>query len=255
MSAVAQAALRYADRGWPAFPCRGKAPLTVNGLHAATTDEERIRRWWRQWPDANVAIRTGAVSNLVVLDVDGDEGTEALRRLEAEHGKLPLTASVVTPRGGEHYYWRHPGGEVRNSTGRIGDHLDVRGDGGYVLAPPSISASGRRYEPDERASVAPMPSWLRTLITSPQDERAKHPEPVETWIRMVHDGLVDGERNHGLARLVGHLLAKDVHAHLVAELAHLVNSRGRPPLDTSEVDRIVASIAGCDIRRRTGGRR
>jgi hypothetical protein len=255
VTTLSAAALRYAERGWPVFPCAGKRPITAHGLHDATVDPGLVAGWWEQWPDANVGVRTGDASRLVVLDVDGDDGNESLRRLEAEHVQLPRTLSVVTPRGGAHLYFRHPGATVRNSAGALGHGLDVRGDGGYVIAPPSTGPNGRRYEPDERAPIAGMPGWLRQLLAGADAGGARPRTCVSEWgVGIVRDGLPEGERNTGLARLVGHLLARDVNAHLVAEIAHLVNARARPPLDAGEVDRVVESIAGREIRRRRGGR-
>ncbi len=124
------AALEYAKRGFGVIPCNGKVPLTEHGVTDATTDPDRIEAWWQRWPDANVAISTGNGSSIVVLDVDGDDGSESLRKLERRHGELPRTASIKTPSGGSHFYFRHPGGEIRNSVGGLGDGLDVRGDGG-----------------------------------------------------------------------------------------------------------------------------
>lgn len=255
MSATGQAALGYARRGWPVFPVQpgGKAPLVAHGLHDATRDPAEIAASWSRCPDAGVAIRTGAVSGLVVLDVDGDDGHDRLHELERAHGELPRTASVHTPRGGQHLYFQHPGHEVRNSASRLGPALDVRGDGGYVVAPPSRGANGRRYEPDEQAPVAPLPGWLMTLLAPQQGGSRRSREPVNTWLRIVA-GVARGERNTSLTRLVGHLLARDVDVRLVAELARLVDSRNTPPLGGTEVDRIVESIAGRELRRRRGGR-
>jgi hypothetical protein len=250
------AALRYAAQGRPVFPCapRVKRPLTEHGLKDATTDPGLIDAWWEQWPDANVAMRTGAPSRVVVLDTDGDEGAESRRGLERAHGPLPRTASVVTPNGGQHFYLAHPGVDVPNSAGKLGAGLDVRGDGGYVLVPPSIGSSGRRYEPDERSAIAPMPDWLQGALTRPHGERHDR-TPASAWAAIVRDGLRQGERNHGLARLTGHLLSKNVDARLVREIAHLVNGRCKPPLTSHEVDCVVESIAGCELRKRRNGTR
>jgi hypothetical protein len=251
---VLEAALRYAGRGWPVFPCRSRAkrPATEHGLHDATLDDGLISGWWEMWPDANVAIRTGRESCLVVVDVDGEEGRELLGSLQQRHEALPATATVTTPRGGTHLYFQHPGGTVPNSAGQLGRGLDVRGDGGYVLAPPSL-VGDRPYEPARRAPVQPLPEWLGPLLT--RDRPRQGATPPSVWTRMVRDGLPEGERNSGLARLVGHLLARDVNALLVAEFAHLVNGRCRPPLPAEDVDRVVASIAGRELRQRTKGQR
>jgi len=256
VSDLAEAALRYAARGWPVFPCtpRAKMPCTPNGLKDATTSASQVAQWWAQQPEANVAIRTGQVSGLVVLDVDGDAGTEALRELERRHEPLPRTASVVTPRGGQHVYFAHPGSEIRNSAGTLGVGLDVRGDGGYVLAPPSVGSSGRRYEPDERSPLAPLPGWLLDRIRSANGPGK--PTPASEWVALVRDGIADGQRNAQLTRLAGHLLRRYVDVDLTAELVALVNAhRCKPPLAAIELDRIIDSIAGRELRRRQGSGR
>jgi hypothetical protein len=250
-------ALSYAEkRRWLCFPLRpaGKAPITRRGLHDATRDPAQIARWADEYPTANIGVRTGRESGLVVLDVDGDDGFESLRALERQHGELPRTATVKTPRGGGHYYFAHPGGEVPCSAGRLGVGLDVRGDGGYVVAPPSVGPNGVHYEPDEVAPIVMLPAWLRDLMVPPA-ATARAPEPAETWIGMVRDGIGEGSRNANLARLAGHLFARDVDARLVLELALLVNGRCRPPLPDSEVEQVVVSIGRCEIKRRVGGRR
>ena len=241
---IFDAAFTYAEkRRWLCFPCKpaGKAPLTARGLHDASRDPEQLGRWLDQYPDANIGVRTGRESGIVVLDVDGDDGFESLRALERQHGALPRTASVKTPRGGAHYWFAHPGGEVPCSAGRLGVALDVRGDGGYVIAPPSIGPNGNRYEPDEVAPLAMLPAWLRDLMAPPTTARTA--APAETWILIVRDGIPEGTRDADLARLSGHLLARDVDARLVLELALLVNGRCRPPLPDREVEQVVVSIA------------
>ncbi len=94
-------------------------------------------------------------------------------------------------------------------------------------------------------------------MSAGRQERRERPSrtPTSAWVALVRDGLTDGERNNGLARLVGHLLAKDVDARVAAELAHVVNERCCPPLPGGEVDAIVRSIAGREVRRRKAGAR
>jgi hypothetical protein len=133
-----EAAQAWAHRGVPVLPTwpEGKAPLTRRGVHDATTDPDVLRRWWTRWPDANLAIATGAPGP-DVLDVDirgGESGWPALRRLR-EAGILPSGAPLaVTPSGGAHLYFC--GTNQRN--GSLPDvHLDFRSAGGYVLVPPA----------------------------------------------------------------------------------------------------------------------
>ena len=156
-----RAALAYARRGVPVFPCEpgGKAPLTYNGFWDATTDSRRIGIWWGRWPGANIGVPTGERSGLLVLDVDPrDGGPESLAGLERTAGPLPKTARARTGGGGMHVFFRYPAGEgVRNSTGRLGPGLDVRGEGGYVVVPPSRTLGA--YEWLDRAPLAG-PAWL-----------------------------------------------------------------------------------------------
>jgi hypothetical protein len=149
-SELLRAALGYARRSWPVFPCRpgGKNPLTPNGYLDATTDESRITAWWNRWPNANIGVPTGKRSGFFVLDVDRDRwGFGTLDALTQEHGELPPTRTVKTGRGGMHLYFKYPedGTEIPNSTGRLGPGLDVRGEGGYVLVPPSSTEGAYEY--------------------------------------------------------------------------------------------------------------
>ena len=164
------AALLYADRGWHVIPIkpRGKKPLTSHGLKDGTTNPDIIHGWWNRWPDANVGIVTGEVSGLFVVDVDPRHGgEEALAALEREHGKLPETLGCGTGGGGRHLYFAHPADQkrVKNSQSKLGQGLEVKGDGGYVVAPPSLHRSGRRYEwqasrAPQAAGVTAAPPWL-----------------------------------------------------------------------------------------------
>jgi hypothetical protein len=246
---AASAALALARRGWPLFPVKpNKTPRTLHGLKDATSNPSAVRNWYAIWPDTGIAVRTG--NGLVVLDVDGQTGADSLHDLERQHGPLPTTTSVVTGGGGAHYYFRSTI-PIRNSAGRLGRGLDVRGDGGYVVCPPSPHQSGRRYEWENHpadVAPAPLPQWMIDRLA--RDDVARQRVPAATWIAMVSAGLPAGERNSGLTRIVGHLLAKDVDARLVRELAHLVNARCRPPLPAYEVDRLVQSICGCELRKR-----
>jgi len=183
----AAAALAYARRGWAVLPCHhlspggcscanadcaspAKHPRTRRGLHDATTDPRTVKHWWRRWPDANVGLRTGAVSGLVVLDIDPGHGGEAtLAELVDAYEALPPTLEVRTG-GGRHLYFTHPGVRVANSAGGLGPGLDVRGDGGYILAPPSRHASGGTYRRLTQGPPAALPGWLQALMTRRRGE-------------------------------------------------------------------------------------
>lgn len=180
--ALFAAALWYARRGYPVFPLHsvdergrcscgaecgraGKHPRIPNGHGGATTDEGRIRRWWSRWPDANIGIPTGERSGLLVLDIDA-HGFTSLDGLEEEHGQLPETLTVKTGGGGMHVYLKYPPGSgIRNSAGRVGLGLDLRGEGGYVVAPPSRTDKGA-YAFLDRLPREP-PEWLLQAARRP----------------------------------------------------------------------------------------
>ena len=163
------AALRYAARELPVFPCRPieprrKRPLVANGFHAAVTDPEKIRAWWSAWPDALIGVPTGAMTGFVVLDIDAKDdlanGFDTLEDLG--HSILPDTPMVHTPSGGLHVYFAAlPDRELRNSAGLLGPGLDVRGDGGYAIVP--SPRSGYAWDPIlnfKTTPLTPAPDWL-----------------------------------------------------------------------------------------------
>lgn len=226
------AALRYAERGWAVLPlhspaggscscgrsdCGGKHPRTAHGLNEASTDPVVIAGWWRRWPKANIGIRTGSASGLVVLDVDpAHGGARTLSELGRGGNHLKTTARVLTGGGGWHAYYAHPGGDVPNDAGRrLGAGLDVRGDGGYVVAPPSRHPSGIPYRWYMRMQreVAPLPEWLaERLIQASPAPRAPIPlRAHDPHISLYADSALlgetqavhaapDHERNHSLNR-------------------------------------------------------
>jgi Bifunctional DNA primase/polymerase, N-terminal len=176
MSVVLDAALAYAARGVPVYPVhwphpaaggaatcscpRGPAcdrpakhPLVRHGVKQATTDPEVIGLWWHRWPQANVGLATGVVFD--ALDVDGPAGLAALRQLARAAG-LRLPGPLVATGGGGWHHWFRPTG-LGNRPPRGLDHVDWRGRGGCVLAPPSRHASGGTYRWLIGLDVAPLP--------------------------------------------------------------------------------------------------
>ncbi len=255
------AALSYAARGWRVFPlhtpdaqqqcsCRkrdcssvGKHPRTLNGLKDATTDQSQIAKWWRIWPEANVGLVTGLESGLLVLDIDADtDGLESIESLEEIHGDLPTTWAVRTGGGGMHLFFTHPGGSVAGSAGKIASGLDIRADGGYVVAPPSLHVSGNRYlwpsgwNPSQ-VELAPVPDWLLRLIRGPVPRGRSQP--------VAHLGPIgEGQRNSALASLAGAMRRRGA-SQEVLEAALLADNMVRctPPLPEPEVLAIARSIS------------
>ena len=148
MPTLLEAALSYARRGWRVFPLspRSKVPRKgSSGFKDATTDPLTIKRWWAKEPESNIGIATGTDSGIWVLDVDGDVGSKSLTELEAELGERPDTLDQQTGGGGSQLFYSYPQGrEIRNKQA-LRPGIDVRGEDGYVVAPPSVHPSGRRY--------------------------------------------------------------------------------------------------------------
>lgn len=158
-------ALWLAARGFAVFPLRprDKRPATRDGFKSATKNEEQIRAWWTENPEFNVGIATGAVSGTTVVDIDGLAGEQTIAQFA-----LPDTLSVRTPGkpetgSGRHLYFRYVP-DVTIGQGKIGPHVDHRGDGGYVVAAGSIHPSGGQYTWASTADLAEMPAELVSLL-------------------------------------------------------------------------------------------
>jgi len=162
---LGEAALNYAKRGWPVFPlhhpldgtcscgkpdCESPAKhprgdLVPRGLNEATTDLTTITKWWEQVPDANIGLRTGQISGIVVVDVDAKNGgIEFWRDLQDLNGRVD-TLTSVTGGGGQHLFFKAPAEELKSTTGKMAPGIDTRAEGAYVVMPPSLHISGRRY--------------------------------------------------------------------------------------------------------------
>ncbi|HLI78147.1 MAG TPA: bifunctional DNA primase/polymerase, partial [Acidobacteriaceae bacterium] len=151
---------------------------------------------------------------------------------------------------GEHRYYRHPGREVRNFAGRV-QGLDLRGDGGYVVAPPSLHPSGRRYEwalSPQDAPPSEMPAWLLEMATGPGEAPKDEPD----WIDRAWQGFSEGQRNEAAARLAGHYLRLGMSERETLHILEGWNRANRPPLEAKELSSVVRSISR---REREGGGR
>lgn len=207
-----QAALAYVQAGVAVFPCRrdGKAPLTQRGFQDASHDARQVGVWWRRWPEANIGLPTGAISGVDVVDIDVHEGGSGFAGFERAR-RAGLVGSwawlVRTPSGGVHAYYPH--GADQRSWALAGAHIDFRGDGGYVIAPPSRVRTPpgvvRAYELILVARRFPAPvdaAALRELLAPPRPERPINaaqvvgaaPERLAEWVA----SRPEGGRNGGL---------------------------------------------------------
>jgi hypothetical protein len=254
LSALGEGAMRL-GRALAVFPCREgqKTPATPHGFKNATRDLYRIRRWWEAHPADNIGLRTGIENGIVVLDIDVDDGKEQdgwwhLHRLEDQYGPMPETKSVRTPSGGLHLYFRHPGMEFRNTEAYPAPGLDIRGDGGYVVAPPSI-VNAASYEVDDDSPLAALPNWLLHMRLDHQRRESLALNGSTDWARYVSTGAAQGERNGRMTKYVGHLIGLGMDAREAYATARVLNGNVRPPLSDRELQGIVKSIMDRHLRR------
>jgi hypothetical protein len=218
-------ALDYAAKGWSIFPVPPNTKKSYKSeKHSggrkwgATIDVAEIHADFTRWPDAGIGVVTGAISQIAVIETDtpkghGVDGAGALAELETKYGRLPDTLMAISPSGSIHRYFKHPGGKVKSSASELGPGIDVRGDGGMVIAPPTVRADGV-YRWLNNNPVAPMPEWLVQLT--------QEPPPRRPTIRERATAAVNA---HRIARLVqnggGSAYAN---AALRSEIADLANS-------------------------------
>ncbi len=272
MQAMVEVALSYARRGWAVLPLhalladgcsclkpectsvakhpRSDGRLLPHGVHSASKDETTIRAWWERWPNANIGLAMGGPSGLVALDVDpAHGGEESLAQLLAEVGPLPATMTSLTGGGGRHLFFR-PQCRLANSVGTLGAGLDVKSDGGYVVAPPSMHRSGRPYAwlaghgPGE-VDIAPAPDWLGTGARGQGagvNRQSSIVNGAQRSALSTQHCIPEGERNTTLFGLAARLRRGGLSAEAVAAAVHAHNAATcQPPLAQAEVERLVAS--------------
>ena len=233
-------ALGYAKRGWAVFPCKNKIPLTPHGYKDASKDINAVRQMFTQHKDANIAVATGKVSGLFVLDIDvknGSRGDDSLKELEKEYGELPHTVEALTWSGGRHIFFRYPEQGIGCKTG-IKSGIDIRGDGGYIIVAPSV-IEGKEYaweishHPDE-TMIVDAPGWLLELL--------KENTPV---VDLSDKGAKITENRNNALMLMGVKLRKMglEYSQLEMTLQSINENRCLPPLPKKEISNIAKSVS------------
>ena len=239
-------ALYYASRGFNVFPCDKHKHPTVKWGTEATTDQPQIKAWWAGNHDLGIGIATGIKSGIVVLDIDpGKGGAESLLDLIVEHGSLPDTPESLTGGGGRHLIFKHPGEgvKIKNSASELGSGIDIRGDGGYIVAPPSMHESGKRYEWEitnrlTKVEIAELPSWLYSMIVDKEETHREYHQTEE-----IPERIPDGLRNATLTSMAGTMRRRGMSSDAIYQ-ALMVENRRRcmPPLSPDEVMSISKSV-------------
>ena len=259
----------YQAKGLSIFPLwpKKKKPIeewTIWQQSRPTPQE--VESWFKNGTKKNVAIVTGQVSGYIVLDEDKPPVFQAWLK---EHGyTIPATATVKTSTYKDdqgnahqkfHYYFKHPGGKIKNMIKKI-PGADIKADGGYVVAPPSIHPNGEQYEwcfglgLDDYGDV-PAPPWLLEFIereVSPQVPLASGDllPPDEDWVTNALRGVNKGERNNIAAKLAGYYLGRGEPEPRVLEMLRSWNFRNPEPLADKEIQATVASVARREARNR-----
>jgi hypothetical protein len=230
------AALTYLKQGWNVIPVKpDKLPYlrTWKEYQQRMATEQEIREWWGKWPGAGIAVITGRLSGVVVVDVEAGGATLATKTLTATTGG-----------GGKHYYFRHPGTEVPCAV-RFRPDTDCRGDGGYAVVPPSAHRSGRRYRWDDPKAKALY--ITEKLLKQIQRGGQQRPLGADDW----GSDIPDGERDVGMTRRAGRLLQTGMSAGEALEVLKFINAEHcKPQLSTGQLEKIVKSIAGREAAKK-----
>lgn len=231
-------ALACVDQGWAVFPLvpNTKRPLTDNGFKDASKDIAQIQKWWTEHPNANVGLATGKMSGIVAVDVDVKEGAKGRESISQLKG-LPPTLTVSTPSGGWHLYYTCPPEGLRSRVGVL-PGIDVRGDGGYVVASGSL-IDGKPYEyQDAEAHLVSLPADIVGVFNRTNGSRPRSAGPI------IKDSIPEGTRNSTLASLAGTMRRRGLGIdEITAELKAINAKRCVPPLSDKDVEAIAASIA------------
>ncbi len=226
-------ALKYANLGWSVIPLKqDKTPLfSWKEYQTKKADKKTIKQWWKNNPDANIGIVTGAISGIVVVDIEKGGNFEG----------YPETVTSFTGGGGRHLLFKHPGQTIPNSSRAIAELTDIRGDGGYIMAPPSIHPNSSKYQWEKQdfklSDIASLPDPLFRSIKKSQYDKSTN---------MVLSGVPQGQRNVMAASIIGSILKKIPMGQWEERAWPKFkewNDTNNPPLDTAELRTVFASIA------------
>ncbi len=240
-NSLLESALQYAREGYSVIPLRPRDKRPISGFswleyNDRIPTEEEIRQWWTTYPQANIGIITGKISGIVAVDIDTGRGGNPKEVFDlAPTGRISQTGS-----GGYHLLYRYPDGDIiiRNQVGKNG--VDIRGDRGYIVAPPSVHRNGRRYrwlydgQPGE---------FTRSLTTETGDSPGGPGENNgERWLVEMLSGVGEGSRNDACARLAGYYAGKGIPLDVALALLDSWNNQNKPPLSTTELETTTRSV-------------
>lgn len=229
-------------------PYPGKHPSWAGWRDKPITSGLGVDMWWEKNPRANIGIATGEASGIVVVDIDPrNGGVDSWGKICRKYGKPGPTPASVTGGGGRHIIFAHPSDLTIKSASGYMPGIDIKADGGMVVAPPSMHTCGERYAWHHKAhprdlGIAPMPDWVNTYVRLNGAKRRAENGAFRKGLTM--DAIPEfgsGGRNDGLCRIVGRLIFEDRPQGEIERIMHDVNEcRCKPPLPAREVDHLIA---------------
>lgn len=242
------AAQGLASFDWPVFPVNPdtKAPLITGWQSRATCDRSGIVDLFKDYPSAAIGLVTGQKSGLIVIDIDERENFSGLQNFKNAGHDLSQTVTASTPRSGVHLYFKAPPVAVPCSVSKIAEGVDVRGDGGYVIAPPSITEWGEyrwtcTYKIFQQGPV-PLPEIFYEPIRQSKSSKINSGKRMSVSSRLL-ETIAEGSRNDEITKRCGLLLSR-YSADDALNMLKLINQNCcQPPLDAREVNQIFASIS------------
>ena len=231
MNILLKHALEYAEMGWAVFPLDGKRPYKgTHGHLDATTEPKKIRRMWKERPEANIGIACSWDNGPIVVDVDGPDGKELLKSL----GRLPPTLKARSGKKGVHYYYMPDDGEpIRRSIKLQGDALDLLSEGGYVVAPPSIHPeTGKAYKWLNEREPIDLPKKIRRMLGESKNRGPAPPLP---------DVIPEGQRDDLLTSLAGSMRRRNASPKAILAALEAMNDECEKPLLQRDLKKIAKS--------------
>jgi hypothetical protein len=245
---LATYAHNYVKLGWSIFPIEpnGKKPLVKwEKCQKERATEDQVKKWWAKYPNANIGIVTGTISDIIVIDIDSAKGQE---EYTVKLGEFHNTISQKTGKpNARQLFFKHPKDRKYHNRARLFLDVDVRADGGYVVVPPSVHPNGTVYQ----WIINPVEMGLNDLLDLPEDIKTqlisktdKKPDHIEGWVQEALMGVKEGQRNDVCTRLAGYYLrAFEGDKEQVEILLQSWNERNAPPMDWKEVRTVIESVA------------
>ena len=245
------AALKYTQSGFtiiPLKPRKKEPPIKWKRYQKRKPTRQEVNDWWAKWPDANIALLTGKINNFIAFDEDSPEAEKFIKK----KGGFPPGPQSITKKG-RHYLFKHPGFLVHQDVNKKLT-LDVRGDGGYIVAPPSIHPDGAQYSWAPGLSIfeidpPEMRPWQIEYLKEYCGDEGDGSRNIEGWHEEVIQGVEKGSRNDTAARLAGRYIEKGLSDEEVISILLSWNKKNRPPLPQNEIIQGVKSIREKDTKR------